>query len=73
MPTAPDDYMALISEPVVFEAGSISECVTLNIVDDDETEPLEDFQVHLDSGDDVAVVIDPFQYATVTITDNDQR
>ena len=72
MPTAPDDYTALISEPVVIVAGSTSNCVTLNIIDDDETELLEDFQVHLDSNDD-AVVISPFQYASVDITDNDQR
>lgn len=72
MPTAPDDYIALILEPVVFEAGSTSECVMLNIIDDSEIEPVEDFQVHLDNNDD-AVVIGPVEYATVSITDDDQR
>ena len=61
-----------MSEAVDFEAGSTSECVALDIIDDDETELLEQFQVHLDS-DDVAVVIGPSEYATVNITDNDQR
>ena len=69
--TAPADYTALMNELVVIPAGSIEQCVLLDILSDSVVDTDETFLISLDSNDpDVNVYM--FETATVTILDANQ-
>ena len=74
-PTAPGDYMALSSEPVMYgpgdTPGTAMSCVNVTIIDEDIVENDETFDIMLSSSDP-RVTLGTNQ-ATATITNDDRK
>ena len=72
--SAPDDYLPLVDESVLFAAGVTEQCADLSINDDVEFEPTETFLVSVSSAPgETGVVIGSPSPTVVSIIDNDTR
>ena len=65
---APNDYTAIISQPVIFSSAPSQMCVSITIINDFMIEPNEVFTLLLESTDPAVQLI--LAFASVTILDS---